>query len=278
MRLRTATDRPQVIEELRERMRGLEGGRRWADDGPTGVPTGLSELDGLLGGGLRRGTLVEWIGDSAGCGAATLALAVAAQMLRSGGAFVVIDPAGEFYPVAAAQLGIPLDRTAVVRPDAPAPALWAWEQALRCPGVGVTCGQLDVLDDRVFRRLQLAVEEGGGLGFVLRRPGRQAAAGWGATCIRVQPLPTPNDESPLCRRFRLRLNRGAKSNDTVEVELNHEASAVHLVSELADPTALREAAAGSGAGPARAGERQDAGDRVLPERPAARRRARHAAG
>src|SRR5205823_11439094 len=99
-------------------------------------------------------------------GAATLALAVAARALQQGGACVVIDGTGEFYPPAADDLGIPLERMVVVRPDNPRIALWAWEQALRCEGVAVTVGWIGELSDRPFRRLQLAAEAGGGLGFL----------------------------------------------------------------------------------------------------------------
>ena len=158
-----------------------------------GISTGFPDLDRLLAdGGLRCGTLIEWLSDSPGSGAMTLALSVAAHILREQGAFVAIDEAGEFYPVAAADLGIPLERTVIVRPPmrgASGLPLWAWEQSLRCPGVAVTFGRIGNLDGRQFRRLQLAVEAGEGLGFLMRSPNSRAGASWAATCIRVCPVP-----------------------------------------------------------------------------------------
>src|SRR5919199_501595 len=69
-----------------------------------------------------------------------------------------------------------LDRPAVVRPDGQRAALWAWEESLRAPGVAVTFGRLGAVTDRVVRRLQLAVEAGGGLGFLVRPPGCPAGS------------------------------------------------------------------------------------------------------
>src|SRR5262249_2339725 len=125
--------RSNIIQDLQDRIQAIEGSRHRAAE-RIGVSTGFPNLDELLpDGGLRRGTLTEWLGEGEGNGSATLALAVAAQVLQHGGTLVVIDSAGEFYPPGAAGLGVPLDRTVVVRPDAPLTALWAWEQVLRCP-------------------------------------------------------------------------------------------------------------------------------------------------
>ena len=174
-----------MLQELRDRIRGIEGVR---DRGPldAGRPTGFPALDRLLaGGGLRAGSVVEWRGARIGSGAMTLALAVAAHLVRDAGTLVVLDD-GDFYPVGAAGLGVPLDRTVVVRTDDPAGRLWAWEQALRAPGVTVTLGRLERVDDRAARRLQLAAEAGGGLGFLVRPPDARAAATWAATRIEVE--------------------------------------------------------------------------------------------
>ena len=178
-------DRLDVIQRLQERIDGMQHSRLSVSD-RCGISTGFSDLDRLLAdGGLRRGTLIEWLSDGPGSGAATLALSVAAHILREEGAFVVIDEASDFYPVAAADLGIPLERTVIVRSGrecgttlrvvnhdaerrATMTALWAWEQSLRCPGVAVTFGRIGHLDGRQFRRLQLAVEAGEGLGFLIR--------------------------------------------------------------------------------------------------------------
>jgi hypothetical protein len=244
---------PGFIDDLRDRIRGIETFRPHAVGRET-ISTGFSGLNRLLAdGGLRRGTLTEWVGDAAGSGAVTLALAVAAHILRQEGTLVVIDVEGEFYPVAGAQLAIPLDRTAVIRPDSPKGALWAWEQSLRCPGVAVTFGKIDPNNDRAIRRLQMAVEAGGGLGFLIPPPGGSGTP-WAAARIRVEPHaerdvhsgPHAPREDQLVRRLRVRVVRGQAGSreEIAELELGHEAGDVPEAPELAGPVALLRSAVG----------------------------------
>jgi protein ImuA len=47
-------------------------------------------------------------------------------------------------------------------------ALWAMEEALRAPAVGIVCAEIEDMDLTASRRLQLAAEAGGGLGLLLR--------------------------------------------------------------------------------------------------------------
>jgi protein ImuA len=252
-----ASARPNVIAELQERIHRLEHSAHQVVKA-RGVSTGFAALDGLLGEGLQKGTLIEWLGEGEGSGAAALALTVAGHVMRRDGLFVAIDPASEFYPTTAAALGIPLGRTVVVRPETRMSTLWAWEQSLRCAGVAVTFGWMETIGDRLFRRLQLAVEAGGGLGFLLRPAECRAAPSWGATRIGVKPRAerevhrrphAPREVSG--RRLQVRLIRGpCGTRDTViEVELSDElgelsdeTSDVHLVSELADPATAGRAA------------------------------------
>jgi len=214
---------PDMIEALQERIHRIEGSRRQS---AVGIATGFDALDQLLAGpGLKRGTLTEWLGEGEGSGAASLALRVAAHILRREGAFVVIDLEGEFYPVAAAQAGIPLERTVIVRPDSPMAALWSWEQSLCCPGVAVTFGWIDSLDDRLFRRLQLAAETGGGLGFLLRRPDCRSGPSWAAARImfpkRDADRETRNESTdPRERHLQLMLARGRTNAREAGILLN----------------------------------------------------------
>jgi protein ImuA len=56
----------------------------------------------------------------------------------------------------------------VLRTTNEADAVWAFDQALRCPGVGAVWGAWDRLDVRDFRRLQLAAETSGTIGLLIR--------------------------------------------------------------------------------------------------------------
>jgi protein ImuA len=246
---------PNLLEELRDRIRGIEGVK---DRGSleVGLSTGFPTLDRLLPGrGLRAGSLVEWRGHREASGALTLALAVAARLLRDDETLVVIDNDRDTHPVGMAGLGIPLDRTVVVRTDDPVAGLWAWEQAFRTPGVTVTLGRLKEINDRVARRLQLATEAGGGLGFLIRPPDARSAV-WAATRICVEG--DAGSGNGLNWRLRVRVTCGqAGAREAVaEVELGHEACPVPVAAELARPVAKRRSTArraARGAGRVRSG-------------------------
>jgi len=188
-----ASAREVLVSTLRREVARLENSRPPEDDRP--ISTGSPALDRLLpAGGLRRGMLVEYLAAAPGSGAGTLALAAAREACRGGRALVVmnqpVDPAcragsrtgGQsldsgparqagptyFYPLAAAAWGVDLTQLLVLRPANRADALWALDQALRCPGVGAVWSQWDRIDVHDFRRLQLAAECGGTLGLLVR--------------------------------------------------------------------------------------------------------------
>ena len=221
-----------LLHDLRERTQRIAAAHRRACK--TGsISTGFEPLDQLLPHtGFEAGTLVDWLADAEGHGAVALSLRVAAHALERGGACVVIDSAGEFYPPAAAEVGLPLERTIVVRPTGPRLALWAWEQSLRFRGVAVTLGEIGSLSDRPFRRLQLAAETGGGLGFLVRPAACRAEPSWAAVRLGVTALPS----RALGRRWRIELLSGA-AGAAVELELGHETNPLPVVSELAGATA-----------------------------------------
>lgn len=215
-----------ILQELRERIQALE--RSPNRTGVPGLSSGFPALDELLvHGGFQPGTLVEWIGP----GAATLALRVAAHVLGDEGICLVIDETGEFYPPG---VPLPLERTVIIRPGGRVMAPWVWEQSLRCPGVAVTFGWIDPLDDRTFRRLQLAAETGGRLGFLVRPLKALTLPSWAATRIVV---------SWSGEQLHVKVTRGQRGRPdiTIEVELSDETCPLPLVSELADPAPAHRA-------------------------------------
>ena len=182
-----------------ERLRRLRAAIGETSAGPGPLPrgesfprfsTGSAAIDGLLPqGGLRRGTITEWVGENAAGGVAALSLAVAAQRRRSpglrdfpvtgerqgegregtAGALVVVDSGGQFYPPAAFALGIAASEIIWCRPRSKAETVWAIDQALRCPAVGDVWADVgDWLDDRDARRCQLAAEAGQTSGWLIR--------------------------------------------------------------------------------------------------------------
>lgn len=255
--------RLDTIQKLAEQLRRIEHSQPKRAPARL-VSTGLSVLDDLLpDGGIQPGSIIEWLSPGPGSGAATLAFVIAAWQMRDGGTLVVIDPQAKFYPPAAANLDIDLDRTIVVRPGNTKDTLWSLEQTLRCASVAVAICHLDHLDDRVFRRLQLAAETGGGLGLFLRPDRYREQPSWADVRLRVRgqggersvissqrgkksahfsPLTSP--PFPYERLLQLELLRSHNSNDnkTILIGIDDETGSVRLVSELASATSLPRAA------------------------------------
>lgn len=198
--------RELLVATLRREVARLENCRPPEDERP--VSTGSPALDLLLpAGGLRRGTLVEYLASTSGSGAGTLALAAAREACSDGRALVVLDrpivgtlhvpfkgdgtssvPSTYFYPPAAAAWGIDLSRVLVLRPANEADALWALDQALRCPGVGAVWARLDQLDVREFRRLQLAAECSGTVGLLTRSARCRGQPTWAEVQFEVRSV------------------------------------------------------------------------------------------
>ncbi|MFH1265229.1 MAG: hypothetical protein ABIK89_05835 [Planctomycetota bacterium] len=236
-----------VIQELVGQLRRIEGFARKTAGEPLSEPealsTGLEALDRMLpAGGFVRGSLVEWLAEGEGAGAAMLAIVLARPTLQAGGALVVVDAEGEFYAPAAAGLGVPLERTVVVRPSDSRDALWAFEQSLRCPGVAVSLYRAERLNGRQGRRLQLASEIGGGLGLLVRPLSARREPSWADVRLLVRPMPVVSSSSGRRWRMELLRCRGGMSGGELELELNDETGFVRVASPMAAPASVRHAA------------------------------------
>ena len=211
--------------------------------------SGLRIIDKLLPGqGFRRGTLAEWLACGAGSGAQSLALLTAREACREGGALVVFDRTGEFYPPAAVRLGIDPQEMIVVQAASLADNLWALDQVLRCPAVAAALAWPAELDGRTFRRLQLAAEQGGGLGLFVRPERVRHEPSWAEARLVVEPLPAAAADAPRRLKVQLLRCRGGASGGSVEVELDDEthplypASRQYPTSRPARPATHRRAA------------------------------------
>lgn len=260
-----AAGRAKIVAALAEQLRELEGERFAGGAGET-ISTGLPALDRLLpGGGLRRGTLVEWLGETptrgaredrvaAASGAGTLALVAARSALGTGGALVVLDRARRFYPPAALAWGIPLERLIVVRPSSVADESWAVDQSLRSRGVAAVWLALEIADEHTLRRWQLAAESSGTLGLLVRGGCERSEPSWAELRLAVQAISQSTAQRPRRLRVELLRARSAAAGRAVEVELparevdqepwnwrgaSHETGALHLASSVASATNRR---------------------------------------
>ncbi len=194
--------------------------------------SGCTTIDGCLPcGGYESGTIIEYLQNSAGSGATTLALSAAREALAVTDRFcVVVDWRQQFYPPAAAALGLDLKRLVIVRPTTLADRLWAIDQALRSPAIVAVIAEIEQLDDRAARRLQLAAEAGGSIGFLLRNIYQRHQPSWAEIQWFVRPmrLSTSNQTTPAVtvplahRRLQLELLRvrGGQSGSHINIQIN----------------------------------------------------------
>jgi protein ImuA len=209
------TTRKDIVSLLQRQLHRLDGSQPIAVEDVIG--SGCEALDALLPmGGLRRGKLVEWLSAVGGGGVATLSLSWAQRIQAAGGSLVVFDSQQNFYPPAAAALGIDLERLIVVRPSCREDEHWTWHQVLQCQAVTAAWGWIDQLDNRTFRRWQLAAESSGAIGFLLRPASVRGQPSWAEMQLQVTPCPS-NQGSGL--DVELARCRGAVAGGKVTVDL-----------------------------------------------------------
>lgn len=236
------------LEHLRARIAALEGG------GQTGAtdkaPLGVEAIDTALPwGGLPRGYLHEVQpsrhGDGIEDGAALAFAAFAlARLGHAGGRPLLWIAAGdEPYAPGLAALGLPPERLVVVRAWKPAQALWALEEALRCPALGGILAEIWRLDLTGARRLQLAARNSGVAALLLNRG---EAIGPAATRWRIGPQPSNGAPGEGVGAWRWRLDllrcRGLAGDDrgvvaTWDVEWDDETRGLRLAAAAGDRAA-----------------------------------------
>jgi hypothetical protein len=211
--------------------------------------TGWSGLDHLLpGGGFRVGSTVEWLGDGGGSGVLSLAIGSAYRAAGGRGGLVVMDRSRELYPAGMPGVLLSGEMSVLVRPGSLEEELWAWEQSLCSAGVAVVVGVLDGVNDKSLRRLTLAAERGGTLGFwVCLGRGRDFPC-WADLQLQLQLNQRSRAESDHRRTHcrspskvhgRLSLTRAKKgrTGGVAEVIWDEESGSLSVVSTLGDPAA-----------------------------------------
>ncbi|HET6881479.1 MAG TPA: hypothetical protein VFI31_15055 [Pirellulales bacterium] len=236
------------MAHLQAELRRCENAKRPANTGRTS--TGCIQLDRLFPQpGVARGTLVEWLASGSGGGALWLALIVAREVCRNHGPLLLIDGAGTFYPPAAARAGLDLGQMVVVHTSTARDESWALDQALRSGGVGAVLCQTDRLKPRAARRLQLAAEASGGVGFLVRPAAVRSEPCWAEARLLVEGRPGATDGHGRRLSVEVLKTRGTVASELaqakrVELEIDDETGVVRAVAQLAAPAVRRRPSAG----------------------------------
>ena len=237
---------PTVLQDLRARIARLEG----PDGGENRdrLAFDVSAVDGVLGGGLERARVHELAGDAADG-------FVTALLARTGGntAIWVSDQRtpSRPYPPGLSSLGLDPARVVFVACRSRDDILWAMEEALSCGAAGAVVAEVHrhlggTVDLTASRRLQLAAEKGGAIGFVLTGSGHEAAVlapnalstRW---LIRAAPSHdgggTGEGERKACWHVALCRQRMGETGQWM-VEWHGEARTFSLVSDAQDGSAI----------------------------------------
>jgi protein ImuA len=245
----------ELLARLREQIAAVERPASPAE-WPV-ISTGCPALDEVLPfGGVRRGSLTEWLSERSGSGAESLALLLTREACRDPGAVVLLDRDRQVYPPAVAAWGIAQDRLIVVHPADEADELWAADQALRSRAAAAVWLWRERLRPHDFRRLGLAAADGGAVGVLLRPARARGQPTWADVQLLVRPRP-----GAAGRRLSVEVTRcrGSARRPVVEVELDdvsgaprtvgpHETLRVPAPPRLAGPATGRRATGTDGAG------------------------------
>ncbi|MET0581508.1 MAG: translesion DNA synthesis-associated protein ImuA [Pseudoxanthomonas sp.] len=133
-----------------------------------GESTGHALLDALLPQrGWPRRALTELLLPADGVGELELLFPTLARMTQAGETVVVVAPPYIPYAPAWRAAGVDLAHLEIVEAQ-PRDALWAFEQCLRSGTCAAVLGWPQKADPQSLRRLQVAADSGGCLGFALR--------------------------------------------------------------------------------------------------------------
>lgn len=185
----------QIRENLRAEIRRIEGFKAENKAGSLaiGVPIG----DCLPQSALALGAMHEFIScgyeDAASSLAFTLAI-LSKVPARTPIIWVARDHVQ--YAPGFALYGIDAQRIVFARPQKDAQALWVMEEALRCKGIAAVVGECATADLTATRRLQLAAEDSGVPGLLLRQHARAATTSSCVTRWQVKPASSIPDGLP----------------------------------------------------------------------------------
>ncbi|NTF17672.1 damage-inducible mutagenesis protein [Agrobacterium rubi] len=218
-------DLTQVMEDLRARVDKIAGSVPRAR---IHLPFGVDVIDHRLpGGGLAMGCTHEIAGGGADAvnGAASL-LFTAGIAARTKGTIIWCLNRTDLHAPALQQAGLDLNRVIFVESDDEQGVLDTAETALRHGGLGAVVAEVVRLPMIASRRMQLAAEQTGVVGLIIRRWRRQSEATdygqptasvtrWRVSSLPSEPLPVPGVGRP---RWLVELLR-AKAGESFDISV-----------------------------------------------------------
>ena len=171
--LKPAASGPGVLQPVVALDTLLSERRVWRGQAATPLPapkqpTGHAALDAVLPwGGWPEAALTELLLPADGIGELRLLLPALARLTQAGHDIAIVAPPYLPYPDGWRRAGVDFAHVHLVDAN-PRDALWASEQCLRAGCLSAVLSWPMQADDRALRRLQVAADTGGVMGFVFR--------------------------------------------------------------------------------------------------------------
>jgi protein ImuA len=118
---------------------------------------------------------------------------ILASLMRGRGVVVWISSSRTIFPPALKLFGIEPERIIFVDLQKEKDVLWAMEEALKCNGLAAVVGEKKEINFTESRRLQLAVEQSGVTGFILRHQPRNLNTIASVSRWKITPLPSESE-------------------------------------------------------------------------------------
>lgn len=120
--------------------------------------------------------------------------ALLSVLMKDGAACVWISTSRKLFPVSLCLFNVDTERIIFMDVAKEKDVLWIMEEALKCEGLAAVVAEVNGLSVTESRRLQLAVEQTGVTGFILRKDARKTKISVATARWKITPLPSGNDK------------------------------------------------------------------------------------
>jgi protein ImuA len=117
-----------------------------------------------------------------------------AALMGDGAACVWISTSRRLFPASLRAFNVEPERIIFMDVKTEKDVLWIMEEALKCEGLAAVVAELNNVSLVESRRLQLAVEECGVTGFILRKDGRKMTSTVATARWQISPLPSESED------------------------------------------------------------------------------------
>ncbi len=115
-------------------------------------------------------------------------------LMKEGAGCVWISKARKLFPVSLHLFNVNPERIIFMDVKREKEVLWIMEEALKCEGLVAVVAEVDHLSLIESRRLQLAVEQSGVTGFILRKDASKGLANVATARWKISPMPSVSEE------------------------------------------------------------------------------------